>query len=148
MYYTYMYMYMYTCNIICITPTFNSCQRSSGIQQTCAGSSTELTNAIIGNSNGYKNYGKTICNLTLLCFIGNRRKRTRCGDCDGCQVGEDCGTCSNCLDKPKFGGPRKKQCCIKKKCEISTVATVCIYGTLQTLALPCHNNSTRCTLHT
>ena len=99
-------MYMYSCNIIRITPAFNSCQVSCGIHQACAGSSTELTNAII---DGYKVYGKTICNLTLLCFIaGNRRKRTRCGDCHGCQVGEDCGTCSNCLDKPKYGGTGKK----------------------------------------
>ena len=30
-------------------------------------------------------------------------KRTRCGECSGC-LGEDCGKCANCADKPKFGG--------------------------------------------
>lgn len=40
------------------------------------------------------------------------RRSRRCGQCSGCQVPEDCGTCTNCLDKPKFGGRNiKKQCC-------------------------------------
>ena len=53
--------------------------------------------------------------LTLY-FIVSKRKRPRCGDCDGCQVSEDCGTCSNCLDKPKIGGAGgKKQCVHKEK---------------------------------
>ena len=30
-------------------------------------------------------------------------KRVRCGECQGC-MGEDCGHCANCADKPKFGG--------------------------------------------
>ncbi len=30
-------------------------------------------------------------------------KRVRCGACRGC-LGEDCGQCANCMDKPKFGG--------------------------------------------
>ena len=56
--------------------------------------------------------------LTLY-FIVSKRKRPRCGGCDGCQVSEDCGTCSNCLDKPKIGGAgREKQCCIKKICTL------------------------------
>ena len=43
------------------------------------------------------------------------RKR-RCNQCHGC-LAIDCGNCSNCKDKPKFGGPgRKKQCCITRKC--------------------------------
>ncbi len=57
--------------------------------------------------------------IILTCFhnIGNR-KRGRCGDCQGCTEQEDCGTCINCKDKPKFGGPgRKKQCCVKRKCK-------------------------------
>lgn len=33
-------------------------------------------------------------------------KRVRCGECRGC-LGEDCGTCANCADKPKFGGQGK-----------------------------------------
>ena len=29
---------------------------------------------------------------------------------------KDCGTCSNCLDKPKFGGPNtRRQACIEKR---------------------------------
>ena len=40
------------------------------------------------------------------------RRSRRCGQCSGCQVPEDCGICTNCLDKPKFGGRNiKKQCC-------------------------------------
>uniref|UniRef100_A0A671WR88 [histone H3]-lysine(4) N-methyltransferase n=1 Tax=Sparus aurata TaxID=8175 RepID=A0A671WR88_SPAAU len=40
------------------------------------------------------------------------RRSRRCGQCSGCQVPEDCGVCTNCLDKPKFGGRNiKKQCC-------------------------------------
>lgn len=40
------------------------------------------------------------------------RRSRRCGQCPGCQVPEDCGVCTNCLDKPKFGGRNiKKQCC-------------------------------------
>lgn len=30
-------------------------------------------------------------------------KRVRCGECRGC-MGDDCGHCANCADKPKFGG--------------------------------------------
>ncbi|XP_061919170.1 histone-lysine N-methyltransferase 2B isoform X3 [Entelurus aequoreus] len=42
----------------------------------------------------------------------------RCGVCKGCHHEEDCGTCINCLDKPKFGGPNtKRQCCVYKKCD-------------------------------
>ena len=46
----------------------------------------------------------------------SERKRKRCGMCIGC-TNADCGQCTFCLDKPKFGGPgRKKQCCKKRKC--------------------------------
>ncbi|XP_061531055.1 histone-lysine N-methyltransferase 2B isoform X1 [Phycodurus eques] len=42
----------------------------------------------------------------------------RCGVCKGCNHEEDCGTCINCLDKPKFGGPNtKRQCCVYKRCD-------------------------------
>jgi len=48
---------------------------------------------------------------------GNKRARTnRCGQCVGCNRG-DCGTCKNCRDKPKFGGPGiKKQACVRRSC--------------------------------
>nr|XP_061797132.1 histone-lysine N-methyltransferase 2A-like [Nerophis lumbriciformis] len=46
------------------------------------------------------------------------RRSRRCGQCSGCQVPEDCGLCTNCLDKPKFGGRNiKKQCCKMRKCQ-------------------------------
>ncbi|XP_070621810.1 histone-lysine N-methyltransferase 2A isoform X2 [Erythrolamprus reginae] len=46
------------------------------------------------------------------------RRSRRCGQCPGCQVPEDCGACTNCLDKPKFGGRNiKKQCCKMRKCQ-------------------------------
>ncbi|XP_077577695.1 histone-lysine N-methyltransferase 2B isoform X2 [Stigmatopora nigra] len=42
----------------------------------------------------------------------------RCGVCKGCNHEEDCGSCINCLDKPKFGGPNtKRQCCVYKRCD-------------------------------
>ncbi|CAL8297980.1 unnamed protein product [Lota lota] len=47
-----------------------------------------------------------------------RIRSRRCRICRGCRVQKDCGTCTNCLDKPKFGGPNtKRQCCTHKKCE-------------------------------
>lgn len=46
------------------------------------------------------------------------RRSRRCGQCPGCQVPNDCGVCTNCLDKPKFGGRNiKKQCCKIRKCQ-------------------------------
>ncbi|XP_066462490.1 histone-lysine N-methyltransferase 2B isoform X4 [Eleutherodactylus coqui] len=46
-------------------------------------------------------------------------RMTRCGECKGCSVTEDCGKCVNCLDKTKFGGPNtKKQCCVYKRCDV------------------------------
>ncbi|XP_041427295.1 histone-lysine N-methyltransferase 2A isoform X2 [Xenopus laevis] len=46
------------------------------------------------------------------------RRSRRCGQCPGCQVPDDCGICTNCLDKPKFGGRNiKKQCCKVRKCQ-------------------------------
>ncbi|CAJ0929176.1 unnamed protein product [Ranitomeya imitator] len=46
-------------------------------------------------------------------------RMTRCGECKGCTVVDDCGTCINCLDKTKFGGPNtKKQCCVYKRCDV------------------------------
>jgi hypothetical protein len=48
---------------------------------------------------------------------GMKRPRSvRCGKCDGCER-DDCGTCKNCVDKPKFGGiGQRKQGCIRKLC--------------------------------
>ncbi|XP_077405714.1 histone-lysine N-methyltransferase 2B isoform X2 [Vanacampus margaritifer] len=48
---------------------------------------------------------------------GGVRSR-RCGECRGCLVESDCAKCTNCRDKPKFGGPNKKrQCCIYRRCD-------------------------------
>ncbi|XP_062302075.1 histone-lysine N-methyltransferase 2A-like [Osmerus eperlanus] len=50
--------------------------------------------------------------------FGPGGRSTRCGRCKGCHFKKDCGTCINCLDKPKFGGPNtKRQCCVYRKCE-------------------------------
>uniref|UniRef100_A0A8C4X8Q6 CXXC-type domain-containing protein n=1 Tax=Erpetoichthys calabaricus TaxID=27687 RepID=A0A8C4X8Q6_ERPCA len=51
-------------------------------------------------------------------LVKKGRRSRRCGQCPGCQVPEDCGVCTNCLDKPKFGGRNiKKQCCKMRKCQ-------------------------------
>ena len=51
-------------------------------------------------------------------------KRTRrCGQCAGC-VAQDCGVCSACRDKPKFGGRgTMKQACSKRRCSQPTPPT-------------------------
>lgn len=46
---------------------------------------------------------------------GNNRS-SRCGVCVGCRA-RDCGSCKNCLDKPRFGGPGiKKKACLSRIC--------------------------------
>ena len=36
--------------------------------------------------------------------------------CDGCMKA-DCGSCTNCLDKKRFGGPgKKKKTCVQRVC--------------------------------
>ena len=35
----------------------------------------------------------------------NRRKRARCGDCDGCQESNDCGMCSSALINQNLENP-------------------------------------------
>ncbi len=50
------------------------------------------------------------------CKAVERRKKTRCGECEAC-TREECGQCKFCLDKPKFGGSYTlRQVCIKKVC--------------------------------
>ena len=54
--------------------------------------------------------------------INKRPRSVRCGKCDGCER-DDCGTCKNCVDKPKFGGiGQRKQGCIRKLCRQPRVA--------------------------
>lgn len=53
-----------------------------------------------------------------------RRRGRGCGQCEGC-LREDCGTCTFCRDKPKFGGPgTKKQKCALRVCS-NFVKKVC-----------------------
>ena len=55
-----------------------------------------------------------------------RRRGRGCGTCIGC-IRDDCGKCSYCLDKPKYGGPgRKKQRCALRICSqfVSLVYTI------------------------
>lgn len=46
----------------------------------------------------------------------SRLKKRRCQRCEGC-LSPNCGECTFCKDKPRFGGKNcKKQCCIQKRC--------------------------------
>ena len=46
-----------------------------------------------------------------------RKRRKECGVCRPCLIPADCARCTNCLDKPKFGGPgTKKQKCKLRMC--------------------------------
>ena len=48
--------------------------------------------------------------------LSSRKRGRGCGDCPGC-LRDDCGKCTYCKDKPKFGGPgRKKQRCALRVC--------------------------------
>lgn len=55
----------------------------------------------------------------LLAFVrsyGEHKRSVRCGTCKQC-TNMDCGECSNCLDKPKFGGKGvRKRACIQRCC--------------------------------
>jgi len=43
-------------------------------------------------------------------------RTNRCGSCEACRA-PDCGTCKECLDKPKFGGSGiRKKACIARVC--------------------------------
>ena len=56
-------------------------------------------------------------------YTGSKQRRQRCKCCSGCPA-KDCGRCTACRDKIKFGGPGKlKQCCIERKC-IKIVSTL------------------------
>ena len=49
------------------------------------------------------------------------KRSRRCGQCAGCLT-QDCGVCSACRDKPKFGGPgTAKQACVKRRCARPTL---------------------------
>ena len=63
-------------------------------------------------------------------------KRPRCS-CEGCSL-SDCGVCSNCCDMKKFGGPgRKKQRCMKRKCQFAK--SVKVYKIIVWHAWTCQN---------
>ncbi|XP_031722275.1 histone-lysine N-methyltransferase 2B isoform X3 [Anarrhichthys ocellatus] len=55
---------------------------------------------------------------TLSTYAPGGIRARRCGGCKGCLIENDCAKCTNCRDKPKFGGPNtKRQCCIYRKCD-------------------------------
>ncbi|XP_072166012.1 uncharacterized protein [Diadema setosum] len=65
-----------------------------------------------------KKFGPGVGMTSLLVDSSNIKRRTRCGKCSACLRKSDCKTCTNCKDKPKYGGPgTKKQCCIYRKCK-------------------------------
>ncbi|XP_038067340.1 uncharacterized protein LOC119737221 isoform X2 [Patiria miniata] len=46
-----------------------------------------------------------------------QQRRFPCGQCEPCKVVDDCGKCSFCLDKTKFGGQNKwRQKCLFRTC--------------------------------
>lgn len=55
-------------------------------------------------------------------ITGKRKKRSRCGTCQGCinrDKTQDCRVCRNCLDQKRYGGPgRLKKACVKRSCVI------------------------------
>ena len=60
------------------------------------------------------------CNGELT--LSTKKKRLRCGDCSGCTETEDCRICTNCMDMIKYSGlGKRKQCCMKRKCELCLI---------------------------
>ena len=58
--------------------------------------------------------GKLKC---MICVAPIGQRRTRCGQCVAC-CRPDCGECTYCLDKPKFGGKSlKRKPCKQRKCQ-------------------------------
>ncbi|XP_045106770.1 uncharacterized protein LOC123501815 isoform X3 [Portunus trituberculatus] len=83
-----------------------------------------------GDDNGIEVIEEIPCNRNTLIHVRKPfyhtgittmgRKRKGCGECEGCQVVEDCGQCRFCRDKAKFGGPnRLKQVCVYKRCVLA-----------------------------
>ncbi|KAK7072163.1 hypothetical protein SK128_024815, partial [Halocaridina rubra] len=91
----------------------DSCMISEGVDTGDDTSSIEVVEEIPGISQT-----QLQCRNKGLFHAGHMgRKRKGCGDCEGCQVLEDCGQCRFCRDKAKFGGPnRLKQVCVYKRC--------------------------------
>ena len=51
-----------------------------------------------------------------LCGLQSKLKGNRCGECAACNR-DDCGSCLNCRDKPRFGGRgARKQACVMRTC--------------------------------
>lgn len=54
-----------------------------------------------------------------LASVGSAKAKKQVGRCNMCRgcLAPACGKCSNCLDKPAFGGQnKKKQACVQRKC--------------------------------
>ncbi|XP_043200889.1 jmjC domain-containing histone demethylation protein 1-like [Amphibalanus amphitrite] len=63
---------------------------------------------------------------------GDRRRRVRCKECEGC-TRDECRECACCRDMPKFGGPGIiKQSCKRRVCQKPQlpVTAVCCYCSL------------------
>ena len=59
----------------------------------------------------------------IISWITNRFKE--CGGCVGSKESNDCGICTNCQDKPKFGGPSRKKLC-EQRCK-HYVMMICFF---------------------
>ena len=57
--------------------------------------------------------------LEVVIHVGKERKSRfrRCKACGPC-LRDNCGTCTNCLDKPRYGGPNtRRKSCLHRKCD-------------------------------
>ena len=58
-------------------------------------------------------------NLEVVIHVGKERKSRfrRCKACGPC-LRDNCGTCTNCLDKPRYGGRNtRRKSCLHRKCD-------------------------------
>ncbi|XP_042861007.1 uncharacterized protein LOC122246490 isoform X2 [Penaeus japonicus] len=93
----------------------DSSKLAAEIVETCEDIGIEVVEEIPGINRCHSHARKTLYHAGHM-----GRKRKGCGECEGCQVVEDCGQCRFCRDKAKFGGPnRLKQVCVYKRCVLA-----------------------------
>ncbi|XP_063606086.1 uncharacterized protein LOC134781027 isoform X3 [Penaeus indicus] len=93
----------------------DSSKLAAELVETCEDIGIEVVDEIPGINRCHVHARKTLYHAGHM-----GRKRKGCGECEGCQVVEDCGQCRFCRDKAKFGGPnRLKQVCVYKRCVLA-----------------------------